>query len=134
MSPSRIALFLVGCTVVLMVFAFVWPLVALAYAQLQIFCIKPFVNVELRVDAAGIAVYQNEKLLARREFLSFGGLRVNASVMAHGAGLFVEETITLDSSGIDYSLYLARAWAVGADRIRARCGSATRRRALYAAL
>jgi hypothetical protein len=74
MSPSRIALFLVGCTVVLMVFAFVWPLVALAYAQLQIFCIKPFVNVELRVDAAGIAVYQNEKLLTHREFLSFGGL------------------------------------------------------------
>jgi hypothetical protein len=74
MNPSRIALFLVGCTVVLMVFAFVWPLVAPAYAQLQVFCIKPFVNVELRVDAAGIAVYQDEKLLARREFLSFGGL------------------------------------------------------------
>jgi hypothetical protein len=74
MSPSRIALFLVGCAGVLMVFAFVWPLVAPAYAQLQVFCIKPFVNVELRVDASGIAVYQDEKLLARREFLSFGGL------------------------------------------------------------
>jgi quinol-cytochrome oxidoreductase complex cytochrome b subunit len=71
---NRIALFLVGCTVVLMVFAFVWPLVAPAYAQLQVFCIKPFVNVELRVDALGISVYQNEKLLTHREFLSFGGL------------------------------------------------------------
>jgi hypothetical protein len=74
MNPSRIALFLVGCTVVLMVFAFVWPLVAPAYAQLQVFCIKPLISAELRVDAAGIAVYQDEKLLARREFLSFGGL------------------------------------------------------------
>jgi hypothetical protein len=74
MNPSRIALFLVGCTAVLMVFAFVWPLVAPAYAQLQVFCIKPFVSVELRVDALGISVYQNEKLLTHREFLSFGGL------------------------------------------------------------
>jgi hypothetical protein len=74
MNPSRIALFLVSCTVVLMVFAFVWPLVAPAYAQLQVFCIKPLISAELRVDAAGIAVYQNEKLRARREFLSFGGL------------------------------------------------------------
>jgi hypothetical protein len=74
MNPSRIALFLVGCTAVLMVFAFVWPLVAPAYAQLQVFCIKPLISAELRVDAAGIAVYQNEKLRARREFLSFGGL------------------------------------------------------------
>jgi hypothetical protein len=74
MNPSRIALFFVGCTVVLMVFAFVWPLVAPAYAQLQVFCIKPLISAELRVDAAGIAVYQDEKLLARREFLSFGGL------------------------------------------------------------
>jgi hypothetical protein len=74
MSPSRIVLFLVGCAGVLIVFAFVWPLVAPAYAQLQIFCIKPFVSVELRVDALGISVYQNEKLLTHREFLSFGGL------------------------------------------------------------
>jgi hypothetical protein len=61
MNPSRIALFLVGCTVVLMVFAFVWPLVAPAYAQLQVFCIKPLISAELRVDAAGIAVYQRRK-------------------------------------------------------------------------
>ena len=74
MSPSRIVLFLVGCAGVLIAFALVWPLVAPAYAQLQIFCIQPFVGVELLVDALGIAVYQNEKLLTRREFLSFGGL------------------------------------------------------------
>ncbi len=74
MSLPRIALFLVGCAVVLIVFAFVWPLVAPGYAQLQIFCIKPFVGVELRVDASGIAVYQDAKLLTRREFLSFGGV------------------------------------------------------------
>jgi hypothetical protein len=117
-----------------MVFAFVWPLVAPAYAQLQVFCIKPFVNVELRVDASGIAVYQDEKLLARREFLSFGGLGLTLALWLMVPGFSVEETSTLDSLGIDYSLYLARAWAVGADRVRARCGSATRRRALYAAL
>ncbi len=74
MSLPRIALFLVGCAVVLIVFAVVWPSIAPAYAQLQVFCIKHFVGVELRLDASGIAVYQDGKLLTHREFLSFGGV------------------------------------------------------------
>ncbi|MCL6642984.1 MAG: hypothetical protein K6T71_06660 [Candidatus Bipolaricaulota bacterium] len=86
MRPSRIVLFLVGCAVVLTVFALVWPLVAPAYAQLQIFCVKPFVSAELRLDASGIAVYHNEKFLTRREFLSFGvvGLTLALWLMAPG--------------------------------------------------
>lgn len=76
----KIMLFLVGCAVILSAFALVWPRVAPAYAHLQILCVKPFLSAELRIDAEGIAVYHNEKLLTRREFLSFGGLGLTVAL------------------------------------------------------
>lgn len=73
---TKIVLFLIGCALVLTAFALVWPLVAPLYAQLQVFCVQPLLNPELRlaVDFEGTAVYRDGKFLTRREFLSFGGL------------------------------------------------------------
>ncbi len=73
---TKIVLFVVGCALVLTAFALVWPLAAPLYAQLQVFCAQPVLSSELHlsIDTDGIAVSRGEKLLTRREFLSFGGL------------------------------------------------------------
>lgn len=73
---TKIVLFLIGCALVLTAFALVWLLAAPLYAQLQVFCVQPLLNPELRLagDSEGIAVYRDGKFLTRREFLSFGGL------------------------------------------------------------
>ncbi|MFN4219113.1 MAG: hypothetical protein ACK4HB_07555, partial [Candidatus Bipolaricaulia bacterium] len=86
----KIALFFVGGAAVLAAFALAWPLVAPAYAQLQIFWVKPLVGAELHltVDAEGIAVYRNEQFLTRREFLSFGGLGLTVALWLMTPGLF----------------------------------------------
>lgn len=73
---SKIALFLIGCALVLIAFAFVWPVVVPPYARLQVFCVQFLLGSQLHatVNSEGIAVYRDEKLVTRREFLSFGGL------------------------------------------------------------
>ncbi len=71
---TKIVLFLGGGAVILIAFALVWPRVAPMYARAQIFCAQITPELHITIDAEGIAVYRNEKLLTQREFLSFGGL------------------------------------------------------------
>lgn len=89
MSVPKIVLFLVGCAGTLTVFSLVWPLVAPTYAQLQIFCVQPWLSPELRltIDSEGIAVSRGEKFLTQREFLSFGGLGLTLALWLMAPGL-----------------------------------------------
>ncbi|MDW8031563.1 MAG: hypothetical protein RMJ29_07105 [Candidatus Bipolaricaulota bacterium] len=72
----KIVLFLIGCALVLGAFAFVWPVVLHPYARFQALCVQFLLSSHLHatVDGEGIAVYRDERLITRREFLSFGGL------------------------------------------------------------
>lgn len=74
MNLQRAIFFLAGCTVILLVFAFVWPYLAPSYAWMQIRLARPAPSLQFAVDAEGIAVYQGDKSLVRQDFTSFGGL------------------------------------------------------------
>ncbi len=95
MNLLKIVLFLVGCAVILTVFALVWPLVAPGYAQLQIFCVQPMLSPPLRlaVDSEGIVVSSSEQFLTRREFLSFGGLGLTIALWLMTPGLSAKRRI-----------------------------------------
>ncbi len=99
---TKIVLFLVSCAVVLTVFALVWPLAAPLYAQLQVFCVQPLLSPELHlaVDSEGIAVHRDEKLLTRREFLSFGGLGLTLALWLMTPGFSWKRRIPWTALGL----------------------------------
>lgn len=99
---TKIVLFLIGCALVLTAFALVWPLVAPLYAQLQVFCVQPLLNPELRlaVDSEGIAVYRDGKFLTRREFLSFGGLGLTLALWLMTPGFSWKRRILWTALGL----------------------------------
>lgn len=99
---TKIVIFLIGCALVLTAFALVWPLVAPLYAQLQVFCVQPLLNPELRLagDSEGIAVYRDGKFLTRREFLSFGGLGLTLALWLMTPGFSWKRRILWTALGL----------------------------------
>lgn len=99
---TKIVLFLIGCALVLTAFALVWPLVAPLYAQLQVFCVHPLLNPELRltIDSEGIAVYHGGRFLTRREFLSFGGLGLTLALWLMTPGFSWKRRILWTALGL----------------------------------
>lgn len=76
MNARAFLRFLLISGLVLAGFALLWPWVASSYGQAQMAFLKFFLGPEVRpvLDQEGIAIYAQEKLLVRRDFISWAGV------------------------------------------------------------
>ncbi len=76
MSARALLRFLLISGLVLAVFALLWPLLAPGYGEAQIALLRFFLSPQVRplLDSEGIAIYFQDKLLVRRDFISWAGV------------------------------------------------------------
>lgn len=112
----RVLFFFVGCVIVLIVFALVWPYVAPGYVATQIFFVRPLIADDLRfqIEPDGITVYEHERYLARRDFLSFGGLGLTLALWLFTPGLRLRRRLTCGvlALGMLFFFHIAALWGL----------------------